>query len=224
MAFVAYPIAFSGGCAGLLSGWSMRIAVLLVLLGLLLGFNLRASAAAPATVVALRPTPNAPSARGTAQLATQGSHLALTLDLQHLPVAAPVMGVRAPRYYVVWLLDDAQHLYNLGAVVADGSGHTLSTFTPPPDWIGEATMAISLETRPDPAAPTAARDTIALAGSVMPPAAAHADGLAADFGPGWVAPILPAALGLTLLRYAARVRRAEQAAYRRAAPLYTARA
>ncbi len=201
----------------------MRIAVLLVLLGLLLGFNLRGSAAAPATT-ALRPTPGAPGARGTAQLATQGSQLALTLDLQNLPVAAPGLDLRVSSYYVVWLLDDARHLYNLGAVVADGSGQVLSTFTPPPGWTGEATVAISLETRPDRATPNGARETIALAGSITPPVAAHAAGLAADFGPGWLAPILPAALGLTLLRYAARVRRAEQAAYRRATPLVTARA
>lgn len=202
----------------------MRIVVLLILLGLLLGFNLRASAAAPATVVALRPTPGSPGARGTAQLATQGSRIALTLELHNLPVSAPVMGKRAPGYYVVWLLDDARHLYNLGAVVADGSGRMLSTFTPPSGWIGEATVAISLEARPDSAAPNAARETIALSGSITPPVATHADGLAADFGPGWLVPILPAALGLTLLRYAARVRRAEQAAYRRATPLVTARA
>ena len=201
----------------------MRIAVLIVLLALLLGFNLRASAAAPATVVVLRPTPGAPGARGTAQLATRGSRLALTLDLRDLPVAAPVVGERAPAYYVVWLLDDAQHRYNLGAVVADGSGRTLSTFTPPFGWTGEATVAVSLETRPDPVTPNAARETIALVGSIAPPVAARADGLAADFGPAWLAPILPAALGLTLLRYAARVRRAERAAYRRAAPLVTAR-
>ncbi len=202
----------------------MRIAVLLVLLGLLLGFNLRASAAAPATVVTLRPTPGAPGARGTAQLATAGAHLSLTLDLQHLPIAAPVAGKRAPGYYVVWLLDDARHLYNLGAVVADGSGEAVSTFTPPPGWTGEATVAISLETRPDPATPNAARETIILSASITPPAAAHAAALVADFGPGWIAPILPAALGLALLRYAARVRRAEQAAHRRAPALITARA
>ena len=201
----------------------MRIAVLIVLLGLLLGFNLRASAAAPATVVVLRPTPGTPGARGTAQLATRGSQLALTLDLHDLPITAPVAGKRAPGYYVVWLLDDAHHLYNLGAVVADGSGQAVSTFTPPFGWSGEATVAISLEMQPDPVAPNATRETIALAGSITPPSAAHAEGLAADFGPAWIAPILPAALGLTLLRYAARVRRAEQAAYRRTAPLITAR-
>jgi len=202
----------------------MRIAVLIVLLGLLLVFNLRVSAAAPATVVVLRPTPGAPGARGTAQLGMQGSQLALTLDLHDLPVAASATGKRVPSYYVVWLLDDAHHLYNLGAVVADGSGQTVSTFSPPIGWRGEATVAISLEMRPDPTTPNAARETIALVGSLTPPVAIHADGLAADFGPAWIAPILPAALGLTLLRYAARVRRAEQAAYRRAAPLVTAHA
>lgn len=202
----------------------MRIVVLIVLLGLLLGFNLRASAAAPATVVVLRPTPGVPGARGTAELAMQGSQLALTLDLHDLPVAASATGKRSPSYYVVWFLDDAHHLYNLGAVVADGSGQTVSTFTPPFGWSGEATVAISSETRPDLAAPNVGRETIALAGSLTPPVTVHADGLAADFGPAWIAPILPAALGLTLLRYAARIRRAEQAAYRRAVPLVTARA
>lgn len=201
----------------------MRIAVLLVLLGLLLGLNLRASTAAPA-MVTLRPTPGAPGARGTARVTTQGSQLALTLDLHNLPVAAPGAGGRMSRYYVVWLLDDTRHLYNLGAILADGRGTMLSTFTPPPDWMGETTVAISLEARPDPAAPNAAREAIALAGNVTPPVAVHADGLAADFGPSWLAPILPAALGLTLLRYAMRVRRAEQATYRHPTPLVTARA
>jgi hypothetical protein len=202
----------------------MRIAVLLVLLGLLLGFNLRASAAAPATV-ALRPTPGFPVANGTAQLVTQGSRLALTLDLQNLPVATPGQGARATSFYVVWLLDDSRHLHNLGAVVAGRGGHMLSTFTPPPGWTGEATVAISLEARPDPAAPNAngARETIALTGRIVPPVAPHSDGLTDDFGPDWLAPILPAALGLALLRYAARVRRAEQAADRRATPLVAAR-
>jgi hypothetical protein len=200
----------------------MRIIILVALLGILLGFNLRASAAAPATMV-LRPTPSAPGAHGTAQLATQGSQFELTLDLQNLPVAASGPNARVPGYYVVWLLDDERHLYNLGAVVADGSGQVLSTFTPPTGWTGEAMVAISLEARPDPRTPNTAHETIALTGSIAPPVAAHADDLAADFGPGWLAPILPAALGLTLLRYAARERRAEQAAYRRAAPLVTAR-
>lgn len=201
----------------------MRILFLLTLLALLLGVNLRARTVAPLAIT-LRPTPAFPGARGTAHLATQGSHLALTLDLEGLPAVGQADTGSAVEYYVIWLVDDARQLYNLGALVTDGSGRVVSTFTPPITWDGPATLAISIETRPDPAAPAIARDTIALAGAVAPPFAPHVGGLAADLGPGWLAPILPAALGLTLLRYAMRIRRAEQQATHASPPLIASHA
>lgn len=170
--------------------------------------DLRARMVAPVASI-LRPTPIFAQARGTAYLTTQGSHFTLALDLEGLP-SGNQFGALPERYYVVWLVDDARQLYNLGAFAANGSGRVLSTFTPPITWDGPATLAISIETQPDPIAPTTTRGTIALAGTVAPPFVPRSGGLAAALGPGWFAPILPAALGLTLLRYVLRVRRTGQ--------------
>lgn len=195
----------------------MRIAILAAILVLLLSPGLRSGAAAPLTTP-LRPTPAYAQAGGTVEIERQGGRATLVFALHGLPVGKAVSGVTGARgaapVYVVWLADAERHLYNLGTLPVDSAGNVASTLTPFVGFNTEGTLAVSVEPRADVPAPTAPHDTIilsaALVGTVMP----QTSQISADLGPDWFAPIIPATLGLTLLRHAARTRRAELRARR----------
>lgn len=190
----------------------MRIAILAVILLLLLSPGLRSSAAAPITTP-LRPTPAYPQAGGTVQIERQGGRTVLAFDLHGL-ATGPGAANRAGQVYVVWLADAGRHLYNLGVLPVDGAGNAASTLTPIVTPAVGSVLAISAEPRADVIAPTAPRDTIVLSAPLDSSVAPKTNHLSADLGPGWFAPIIPATLGLILLRHAARTRRAELLARR----------
>ncbi|MFN8513666.1 MAG: hypothetical protein U0841_13980 [Chloroflexia bacterium] len=86
-----------------------------------------------------------------------------------------------------------------------------------PGWCGERGLFLDRSRRADRrhfagfadvAAPTAPKNTVALSGQFPRVAARPANGLNSYLGPDWAAPVLPAALGFTLLRQASRSRRA----------------
>lgn len=193
----------------------MRIAILAALLVLLLTPSLRSGAAAPIATT-LRPTPAYPQAGGTVQLSLQSGRPVLTFDLRGLP--RPQAGRAAP-VYVAWLADGERRLYNLGTLMPDEGGAALSTFTPYAAPKGELTVAISAESRADVVAPANPRDAVLLSAQLGTPPAPPARGIDAELGPGWFAPIIPATLGLILLRHAARSRRAELRARRLPTPV-----
>jgi hypothetical protein len=199
----------------------MRIAILAVILLLLVSPSLHSSAAGP-IATPLRPTPAYPQASGTVQIEIAGGRATLTFDLHGLPVGgAPATG-RATPIYVVWLADAGRHLYNLGALPVDAAGNVASTLTPFVAPAAGGVLAISAEPRADVAAPTAPQETVVLSGPVAGSITPVANHLAPDLGPDWFIPIIPATLGLTLLRHAARARRAELRARRPVSPIPSA--
>ncbi len=193
----------------------MRIAILAVILALLLTPSLRSGAAAPSATT-LHPTAAYPGASGTAQVELLGGRTTVTIALHGLPRA--VAG-RAVPVYVAWLATSDRRLYNLGAFTANDTGDAMSTFTPFAAPQGEFVIVVSAEPRADVSAPTAPRDTILLSAQLGAPPPPAARGLDAELGPGWFTPIIPAALGLFLLRHAARAHRAELRARRVPLPL-----
>lgn len=194
----------------------MRIAILTVLLVLLLGPSLRPGVAA-SSPAPLHPTAAFPGLSGTVQTERQGDRATFTIALHGVPTNAAQIaraGGDAPPVCVVWLADDERRLYNLGRMSIDGAGEALSTFTPIAAPNGPMTVAVSIEPRADLVAPSAPRETILASGQVAPLALIGERTLDSDFGPGWFAPIIPATLGLFLLRHAFRTRRAELRARR----------
>jgi hypothetical protein len=191
----------------------MRIAFLVAVLVLLLSPSLRSGAAASESLT-LYPTPAYQRASGMMQAERQGNRVIISVDLHGLPTSLtqvqslPGNDLFAPNY-IVWLVDSERRLYNLGGLTADASGNAVSTFTPITIPPGAVTIAVSAEPRADLAVPAAPRDTVILSGQFALGAVASAHRFDNDFGPAWFAPILPATLGLTLLRHAARTRRAE---------------
>lgn len=188
----------------------MRIAILMVILLLLLGPDLRSGAAA-SSPAPLHPTPLFPGVSGTVQAERQDGRAAFTVALGGVPTAPT--GIANP-VYVVWLADEQRRLYNLGSLVIDSSGHALSTFTPLVAPNGTLAIAVSIEPRADLAAPRAPRETVIASGQIAPLTANGTHGLDSDFGPAWLVPLVPATLGFFLLRHAARTRRAELRARR----------
>jgi hypothetical protein len=153
------------------------------------------------------------------QTERQGNRVTVSVDLRSLPTRLPQgqpqsSDEQAAPHYIVWLVDSERRLYNLGGLTANGSGDAVSTFTPITVPLGAVTLAVSAEPRADLAVPSAPRDTVILSGQFALGAVSPTHGLDNDFGPDWFAPIIPAALGLTLLRHAARARRAELRARR----------
>ncbi|HEY8602600.1 MAG TPA: hypothetical protein VIL85_29550 [Thermomicrobiales bacterium] len=196
----------------------MRIALLVVVLVLLLSPSLRSGAAASESL-ALYPTPAYPRASGTVQIERQGNRVTVGVNLRGLPTNLPpgqnrTSGDQVAPHYIVWLVDSERRLYNLGGLTATGSGDAASTFTPITVPPGTVTLAVSAEPRADLTIPSAPGQTVILSGQFVPGTVSSAHGLDNDFGPDWFAPIIPATLGLTLLRHAARTRRAELRARR----------
>lgn len=185
----------------------MRIAILAVILILLLSPGLRSSAA-PSSLTPLHPTPAFPRASGTVQAERRGDRATLTVAVRDLPLQIQNAGGAGP-VYVAWLVDEERRLYNLGRLTTDGAGNAVSTFTPIDPPTGTVILAVSAEPRGDLRAPTAPRMTVILSGQIALGTILTTPRLDSDFGPDWFAPILPATLGLTLLRHAARARRAE---------------
>ena len=194
----------------------MRIAILTVILVLLLGPSLRPGVAA-SSPAPLHPTAAFPNISGTVQSEQQGGRATFTIALRGVPIKPsqlpPTNGAAAPAY-VAWLVDGERRLYNLGSLTVNSAGEALSTFTPIAAPTGSMTVAVSLEPRADLVAPSAPRETILASGQIAPLTPADVHSLDSDFGPGWFAPIIPATLGLFLLRHAARTRRAELRARR----------
>jgi hypothetical protein len=185
----------------------MRIVVLTLILIALLLPGLRAEAVAP-PAVALSPTVVRPEASGVVGYATRAGQITLQLDLRGLS-PQPTIGASAARgVYVVWLADSERRLVNAGtlAPATDGvASAVLGPFGVDPTGL---IVAVSAEPRADVAAPTAPSATVILSGQFPRTQARPANGLNSYLGPDWLAPILPAALGLTLLRQAGRSRRA----------------
>ena len=196
----------------------MRIAFLVAILVLLLSPTLRSGAAASDNL-ALYATPAYPRASGAVQTERQGNRVTASVDLHGLPTSiaqgqSQGNGDQATPHYIVWLVDSERRLYNLGGLIANGSGDAVSTFTPITVPPGTVTIAVSVEPRADLSVPSAPRETVILSGQFALGTVSPTHRLDNDFGPDWFAPILPAILGLTLLRYAARTRRAELRARR----------
>lgn len=179
----------------------MRIVVLsLILLALLLP-GLRAEAGTPPRAT-LRPTAARATAHGEVGYAARGGQLTLQIAVGGL---RPVGGGAA---YVVWLADGERRLLNAGALVPDADGAASATLGPFALAGGGLIVAVSAEPDAGVAAPTAPQSGIVLSGQFPPAATSPWHNLNALLGPDWYAPILPAALGLTLLRQAGRARRA----------------
>lgn len=196
----------------------MRIAFLVAILVLLLSPSLRSGAAASERLT-LYPTPAYPHASGTVQAERQDNRVTVSVDLRGLPTSLPqgqnqTSGGQVTPHYIIWLVDSERRLYNLGGLTANESGDAVSTFTPITLLPGAVTLAVSAEPRADLSVPSAPHETVILSGRFAPGAASSAHHLDNDFGPDWFAPIIPATLGLTLLRHAARTRRAELRARR----------
>jgi hypothetical protein len=145
------------------------------------------------------------------QVERQGERMPITVTLGGVSSTASTL---SDPVYVVWLVDEQRRLYNLGSLTVNRAGDALSTFTPIVTTSGSLLIAVSIESRADLAAPRAPRETIIASGQIEAPRVSVARGLDSDFGPGWFAPIVPATLGLFLLRHAARTRRAELRARR----------
>lgn len=185
----------------------MRIVVLTLILIALLLPGLRAEAVAP-PAVALSPTVARPEASGVVGYATRSGQVTLQLDLRGL-TPQPTVGASAMRaVYVVWLADAERRLVNAGTLTpaTDGvASVVLGPFAVDPAGL---IVAVSAEPRADVAAPTSPSNTVVLSGQFPRVQPRPANGLDSYLGPDWFAPVLPAALGLTLLRQASRARRA----------------
>ena len=186
----------------------MRITILAAILLVLLLPGLRPGAAA-SSASPLAPTEAFPGVSGTVQSGRQDDRATLTINLHGLRTIPPSQSQVGGSVYVAWMVDEGHHLYNLGTLTSDAAGDAVSTFTPIVAPTGTVVLAISAEPRGGLPAPTAPRETVFLSGQLALAVAPTARRLDSDFGPDWFAPILPAAIGLALLRHAARTRRAE---------------
>lgn len=187
----------------------MRIVVLTLLLVALLLPGLRAGAVAP-PAVPLHPTAAQAGASGVAGYAARTGQLTLHLDVEGLP-PRPTLGASTGRAsYVVWLVDAERRLINAGTLAPDDAGTASAALGPFMLDPAGLIVAVSVEPRADVAAPTASAATVILSGQFPRGQPRSASRLDAYLGPDWFAPVLPAALGLTLLRQAARARRHER--------------
>jgi hypothetical protein len=185
----------------------MRIVILTQILAALLLPGLRAGAVAP-PAVSLHPTAMLPGASGGVGYTTRSGQITLQLDLRGL-LPQPVVGVSPARaVYVVWLADADRHLVNAGIVIPAQDGAVNATLGPFPVDPAGLIVAVSAEPYADVTAPTAPTTTVALSGQFPRVPARSANDLNSYLGPDWAAPVLPAALGFTLLRQAGRSRRA----------------
>ncbi|MFN8538415.1 MAG: hypothetical protein U0232_13180 [Thermomicrobiales bacterium] len=185
----------------------MRIVILTLILFALLLPGLRAEAVAP-PAVSLHPTAMLPRASGVVGYTARSGQITLQLDLRGLS-PQPTVGVSATRaVYVVWLADADRRLMNAGSFVPTLDGAASAVLGPFPIDPAGLIVAISAEPYADVAAPTAPKTAVALSGQFPRVAARPANGLNSYLGPDWAAPVLPAALGFTLLRQASRSRRA----------------
>lgn len=182
----------------------MRIAILSLLLCALLLPGLRAEAGAPLAAT-LHPPAAGTNASGTAGYTTRAGQLMLHLDVGGL-APQPTLGTAVRAVYVVWLVDGEHRLINAGTLTPSGGG-TSASFGPYALDPTGLIVAVSVEPRPDVAAPTAPTTGVVLSGQFPREATRQASWLSTYLGPDWFAPILPAALGLTLLRQARRTRR-----------------
>ena len=184
----------------------MRIVVLTLLLIALLLPGLRAAAVAP-PVATLHPTAAGAGASGVVGYTARAGQLTLHLDVGGLP-PRPVLGASATRaVYVVWIVDADRRLINAGALTPSDSGAASTTLGPFALAPIGLIVAVSAEPRPDVTAPTAPTATVVLSGQFPRDQPRPVSRLSAYLGPDWFAPVLPAALGLTLLRQVGRSRR-----------------
>ncbi len=179
----------------------MRIVILSLILSALLLPGLRAEAVAP-PLVALHPTTTQQAARGTVGSTVRGGQLTLQLDASGLPAPTGARSV-----YVVWLADTEQRLINAGSLALTPAGAATATLGPFPLAAAGLVVAISAAPCAPVVAPSAPRASVILSGQFPPVATSPLDRLSTFLGPDWFAPILPAALGLTLLRQVGRSRR-----------------
>lgn len=179
----------------------MRIVILSLILTALLLPGLRAEAVAP-PLVALHPTTTQQTARGTVGYTVRGGQITLQLDVSGLP--APV-GARS--VYVVWLADTEHRLVNAGSLAPTSTGAATATLGPFPLAAAGLVVAITAEPGVTVVAPTAPQSSVVLSGQFPQVVTSPLDRLSTFLGPDWFAPILPAALGLTLLRQVGRSRR-----------------
>ena len=182
----------------------MRIALLSLLLIALLLPGLRAEAGAPLTAT-LHPPATGVGASGAAGYTTRAGQLMLHLDVGGL-APQPTLAVAARPVYVVWLVDGEHRLINAGTLTPVG-GAASANFGPFALAPTGLIVAVSVEPRPDVAAPTAPTTGVVLSGQFPSETTRRASWLSAYLGPDWFAPIIPAALGLTLLRQVGRTRR-----------------
>lgn len=173
----------------------MRLAILAILLLLLLAPSLYSAVAAPAPVT-LRPTAGHPAASGSMRVVARDDQVKLTVDARGLPVR-PV--------YVVWLVDAERRLVNLGTLPIDARGNGTRSFSTSAVTPTYLILAISAEPHANVVAPDRRRDSVVLVGESIPSGAGNFRRLTRDFGPAWFVPILPAALGLSLIRGARRL-------------------
>lgn len=184
----------------------MRIVVLSLLLIALLLPGFRAEAVAP-PAASLHPTGVGAGVSGVASYTDRAGQLTLHLDVGGL-TPKPVLGASAARgVYVVWLVDVERRLMNAGVLTPSESGTASANFGPFSLSPTGLIVAVSAEPRPDVAAPTAPSATVVLSGQFPREQTRTVGRLSAYLGPDWFAPVLPAALGLTLLRQAGRSRR-----------------
>ena len=181
----------------------MRIAILAGLLALLLIPTLQAGAAAPGGRVVrltLGAVPGSPAA-GAATLDLRGERAILTLDVRGLP-DLPLRGRSA---YMLFLLDGNGRVTGRHPLPIEGAGAVTLSLDPRTAREARALAVVSTEPRAAILKPAVPYHTFLLAGDLDGGRGGSLRRLAREFGPGWFAPILPAALGVTLLRHARRL-------------------
>ncbi len=109
--------------------------------------------------------------------------------------------------YVVWLADTERRLINAGSLAPTPVGVATATLGPFPLAAAGLVVAITAEPSATVVAPTAPQSTVVLSGQFPQVTTSPLNRLSTFLGPDWFAPILPAALGLTLLRQVGRSRR-----------------
>ena len=181
----------------------MRITILAGLLALLLIPNLRAGAAAPGGGVVrltLGAMPGSPAA-GTATLDLRGERAILTLDVRGLP-DLPLRGRSA---YMLFLLDGTGRVTGRHPLPLEGDGAMTLSLDPRAAREARSLAVVSTEPRAAILKPAIPYHTPLLVGKLDGDRMEGLRRLMREFGPSWFVPILPAALGVTLLRRARRL-------------------
>jgi len=181
----------------------MRITILAGLLALLLIPTLRAGAVSPEgrvvrlTLAAVADSP----ATGTATLDLRAERATVTLDVRGLPDLA----LRGRSVYMLFLLDGNGRVTGLHPLPIEQDG--IITLSLDPRAVRAARSLALVSTKPRAAImkPAVPYHTPLLTGDLDGGRGEGLRRLAREFGPGWFAPLLPAALGLTLLRHARRL-------------------